>query len=254
VVALESLISDGRIHPQRIEIALAEAQSGAAERTRTAGHEAAERAGVRDLHPELVETLGRLRLRTSYGQNVLEHLVECAQMSSLMAAEIGADAEVARRAAFLHDVGKALTAELGGTHAQVGAELAARCGESAAVVNAIAAHHDEVPKETVEAVLVQAADAMSAARPGARRDDLDQYIERIENLEALVAGHQGVRKALAMSAGREVRVVVEPSAVPDEELPQLASRIARDIEKDLSFPGEIVVTVIRELRASATAG
>jgi ribonuclease Y len=253
-VALEALISDGRIHPQRIEIAVAEAQAGAAERTRAAGHEAAERAGVRALHPELIEALGRLRLRTSYGQNVLEHLVECAQLASLMAAEIGADVEVARRAAFLHDVGKALTAELGGTHAQVGAELATRCGEDSAVVNAIAAHHDEVPKETVEAVLVQAADAMSAGRPGARRDDLDQYIERIENLEALVAGHQGVRKALAMSAGREVRVVVEPSAVPDEELPQLASRIARDIEKDLSFPGEIVVTVIRELRASATAG
>ncbi len=253
-VALGSLIADGRIHPQRIEIAYAEAVAGAAERTRAAGHDAAERAGVAGLHPELVETLGRLRLRTSYGQNVLEHLVECAQTAAVMAAELGADVEVARRAAFLHDVGKALTAELGGTHAQVGADLAQRCGEQPTVVNAIAAHHDAVPKTTVEAVLVQAADALSAARPGARREELDQYLERMDNLEALVAAHPGVRRALAMSAGREVRVVVEPSAVRDEELPGLARTIAQHIEKDLSFPGEIEVTVVRELRASATAG
>ena len=253
-VALGNLIADGRIHPQRIEIAYAEAVAGAAERTRAAGHDAAERAGVAGLHPELVETLGRLRLRTSYGQNVLEHLVECAQTAAVMAAELGADVELARRAAFLHDVGKALTAELGGTHAQVGADLAVRCGEQPDVVNAIAAHHDEVPKTTVEAVLVQAADALSAARPGARREELDQYLERMDNLEALVAAHPGVRRALAMSAGREVRVVVEPSAVRDEELPGLARTIAQHIEKDLSFPGEIEVTVVRELRASATAG
>lgn len=253
-VALGTLIADGRIHPQRIEIAYAEAVAGAAERTRAAGHDAAERAGVSGLHPELIETLGRLRLRTSYGQNVLEHLVECAQAAAVMAAELGADVERARRAAFLHDVGKALTAELGGTHAQVGADLAGRCGEQPAVVNAIAAHHDEVPKETVEAVLVQAADALSAARPGARREELDQYLERMDNLETLVAAHPGVRRALAMSAGREVRVVVEPSAVRDDELPGLARTIAAHIEKDLSFPGEIEVTVVRELRASATAG
>ncbi|MDO8107391.1 ribonuclease Y [Isoptericola sp. b441] len=253
-VALASLVADGRIHPQRIEIAYAEALAGAAERTRASGHDAAERAGVTGLHPELVETLGRLRLRTSYGQNVLEHLVECAQAAGMVAAELGADADLARRAAFLHDVGKALTAEVGGTHAAVGADLAARCGESAEVVNAIAAHHDEVPKETVEAVVVQAVDALSAARPGARREELDQYLERMENLEALVAEHPGVRRALAMAAGREVRVVVEPAAVSDEDLPGLARTIAQHIEKDLSFPGEIVVTVVRELRASATAG
>jgi ribonuclease Y len=253
-VTLEALIADGRIHPQRIELAYAEALAGAHDRAVAAGHEAAERAGVAGLHPELIETLGRLRLRTSYGQNVLAHLVESAHLGAAMAAEIGADVAVARRAALLHDVGKALTAELGGTHALVGAELAKRLGEADVVVNAIAAHHDEVPMESVEAVIVQAADACSAARPGARREELDQYIERMDTLESLVAAHEGVRRAVAMSAGREVRVVVEPEVVDDEAMPGLARAIARHIEKDLSYPGEITVTVIRELRASATAG
>ena len=253
-VTMEALVADGRIHPQRIEIAYAEALAGADERAVTAGHEAAERAGVGPLHPELIETLGRLRLRSSYGQNVLAHLVESARLAGTMAAEIGADVEVARRAAFLHDIGKALTADLGGTHAAVGAALAQRLGESATVVNAIAAHHDEVPLESVEAVLVQAADACSAARPGARREELDQYIERMDTLESLVASHDGVRRAVAMSAGREVRVIVEPDLVDDAAMPELAAGIARQIEKDLSYPGEIVVTVIRELRATATAG
>ncbi|WP_024288754.1 ribonuclease Y [Cellulomonas sp. KRMCY2] len=253
-VAMEALIADGRIHPQRIEIAYAEALAGADERAVTAGHDAAERAGVTRLHPELIETLGRLRLRSSYGQNVLAHLVESARIAAAMAAEIGADVEVARRAAFLHDIGKALSAELGGTHATVGAALAMRLGEPPVVVNAIAAHHDEVPMESVEAVLVQAADACSAARPGARREELDQYIERMDTLESLVASHDGVRRAVAMSAGREVRVIVEPDLVDDAAMPELAQGIARQIEKDLSYPGEIVVTVIRELRATATAG
>ncbi|WP_456786439.1 ribonuclease Y [Cellulomonas sp. P5_C5] len=253
-VALEALMADGRIHPQRIEQAYAEALAGAEERTDSAGHDAAERAGVSGLHPTLVRTLGRLRLRTSYGQNVLEHLVETAQLAATLAAEIGADVEVARRGAFLHDLGKALTAELPGTHAKLGADLARRHGESAAIVNAIAAHHDEVPPETVEAVLVQVADAISASRPGARREELGQYVERIDKLEQLVAAHAGVRRALAMSAGREVRVIVEPSEVDDFALPQLAVAIARHIEADLAYPGEITVTVVREMRASATAG
>lgn len=253
-VALEALIADGRIHPQRIELAYAEALSGAQDRATAAGHEACERAGVSGLHPELVEVLGRLRLRTSYGQNVLAHLVECAQIAGAMAAEIGADPAVARRGALLHDLGKALTAEQSGTHAALGAELARRRGESAVVVNAIAAHHDEVPMESIEAVLVQAADACSAARPGARREELDQYLERMDTLESLVAAHPGVRRAIAMSAGREVRVVVEPESVRDDEMADVARTIARHIEQDLSFPGEITVTVIRELRASATAG
>jgi ribonuclease Y len=253
-VALEALMADGRIHPQRIEAAYAEALAGADERTDAAGHDAAERAGVTGLHPTLVRTLGRLRLRTSYGQNVLEHLVESALLAASVAAEIGVDADVARRSAFLHDVGKALTNEVPGTHAAVGADLARRHGESDVVVNAIAAHHDEVPPETVEAVVVQVADAISASRPGARREELDQYVERMDKLERLVAEHPGVRRALAMSAGREVRVVVEPSEVGDRELPQLAVAIARHIEADLTYPGEITVTVVREIRASATAG
>lgn len=253
-VALESLMADGRIHPQRIEAAYAEAVAGADERTLAAGHEAAERAGVNGLATELVRTMGRLRLRTSYGQNVLEHLVESALIAGAVAAEVGADVAATRRAAFLHDIGKALTAEKQGTHAHLGAELARQHGESPAVVNAIAAHHDEVPVETVEGVLVQAADAISAARPGARREELDQYVERMDKLEQLVTAHAGVRRALAMSAGREVRVVVEPSEVDDYALPQLAVAIAKHIEADLAYPGEIKVTVVREIRASATAG
>lgn len=253
-VALEALMADGRIHPQRIEAAYAEAVVGADERHDAAGHDAAERAGIAHLHAELVRTLGRLRLRSSYGQNVLEHLVECAQIAAAIAAEVGADVDMARRGAFLHDVGKALTGQVTGTHAAVGADLARRLGESEAVVNAIAAHHDEVPPATVEAVLVQAADAISAARPGARRQEIDQYVERMGALETIVAGHAGVRRALAMAAGREVRVVVEPDEVDDRALPQLATAIAKHIESDLTYPGEIRVTVVRELRASATAG
>lgn len=253
-VTLEALMADGRIHPQRIEAAYADALAGAEDRTDAAGHDAAERAGVAGLHPELVRTLGRLRLRTSYGQNVLEHLVESALLAAQLAAETGTDVDVARRGAFLHDVGKALTAQVPGTHALVGADLARRLGESPEVVNAIAAHHDEVAPETVEAVLVQVADAISASRPGARREDLDQYVERMDKLEQLVAEHDGVRRALAMSAGREIRVVVEPERVVDSDLPQLAVTIARHIERDLAYPGEIKVTVVRETRASATAG
>ena len=253
-VALDSLIADGRIHPQRIEAAYADALAGGEERTVAAGHDAADRAGVGALHPDLVRSMGRLRLRTSYGQNVLAHLVESAQIAAAMAAEVGADVDLTRRSAFLHDVGKSMGAEVSGPHALVGADLARRCGEGPLVVNAIAAHHEEVPAESVEAVLVQAADAISAARPGARRDELDQYVERMDKIEHLVSEHAGVRRVLAMSAGREVRVIVEPETVGDTEMPGLAAAIVKHIEKDLSYPGEIKVTVIREIRASATAG
>ncbi len=229
--------------------------AGAAERTRAAGHDAAERAGVPGLHPELVETLGRLRLRTSYGQNVLEHLVECAQTAAMMAAELGADVELARRAAFLHDVGKALTAELGGTHAQVGAELAERCGEQAAVVNAIAAHHDEVPKD----------DGRGGARPGRRR-----AVRRPAGCAARgarpVPGADGQPRGARRGAPRCAPGAgdVGRSRGPGGRRAVGGARrgaarawrrtIAQHIEKDLSFPGEIEVTVVRELRASATAG
>ena len=230
-VALEALVQDGRIHPQRIEAAYAEALAGADARAEAAGHEAAETAGVDDLHPELVRTLGRLRLRTSYGQNVLAHLVESAHVAALVAAEIGAEVEVARRAALLHDIGKAHP-EAAGTHAAVGAELAARWGEDDVVVNAIAAHHDEVTPETVEAVLVQVADAASAARPGARREDAEGYAERIEAVERLVAGIP-VRRVLAMAAGREVRVVVEPRSC---QTPTGPSRPASPARSSPSVP------------------
>ncbi|HEY0187141.1 MAG TPA: ribonuclease Y [Cellulomonas sp.] len=253
-VTLDTLMTDGRITPQRIEAAYAEALAGVEQRADEAGGAAAERAGVRGLDAELVRVLGRLRLRGSYGQDVLEHSVESALLAAQVAVETGADVDVARRAALLHDIGKAVTGEVPGTHAQVGAALAARHGESDVVVNAIAAHHDEVPQQTVEAVLVQVADSISAARPGARRDDIDQHVERLEKLEALVTGHAGVRRALAMAAGRELRVVVEPSEVPDEAMGRLATDIARHIEAELSYPGEITVTVVREVRASATAG
>lgn len=253
-VTMRLLLEDGRIQPQRIEAAYAEAVAGAASRTVAAGHDAAVEAGVQRLSPELIESMGRLRLRTSYAQNVLRHSVETALVAAAMAAEIGADVDVARRAAFLHDIGKGFTGAASGSHAALGALLAERSGESSVVVNAIAAHHGEVDAKSVEAVLVQAADATSAARPGARRDDLDRYVERMEQLEALVAGHPGVNRVLAMASGHEVRVVVEPSEVDDTELAGLATAIAAHIEKDLDYPGEIAITVVRELRATATAG
>lgn len=251
-IMMRELLEDGRIHPQRIEAAFTSASGSAASRAIAAGHAAAERAEVGQLQPELVEAMGRLRLRTSYGQNVLEHSIETALIAATMAAEVGADVVDARRGAFLHDIGKGIAAS--GTHAALGAKLAERAGENTVVVNAIAAHHNEVEAETVEAVLVQAADACSAARPGARRDDAGQYVDRMRRLEDLVASHHGVRRVLAMSSGHEVRVVVEPAEVTDDELATLAADIARHIENDLSYPGEIAITVVRELRATATAG
>jgi ribonucrease Y len=253
-VTLKALMDDGRIHPQRIESAYAEAVAGAQERTVDAGRSAAHEAGVGDLADDLVSAMGALRLRASFSQDVLRHSIEAALVAAAMAAEVGADVETARRAAFLHDIGKGVSGSRAGTHAALGAALVRRAGESPVVVNAVAAHHGEVPAESVEAVLVQAADACSAARPGARRDDADRFAERMLQLEQLVASHPGVRKALAMSAGHEVRVVVEPGEVSDAELPGLATAIAAHVETDLSYPGEISITVVRELRATATAG
>jgi ribonuclease Y len=253
-VTLETLLADGRIHPGRIESAYAEAVAGAEKRRRMAGEQAAHDAGVGGLHPDLVLTLGALRLRTSYGQNVLAHLVESAQIAAMLATDVGADVVVARRAAFLHDIGKAAPADQPGTHALIGAEMARRAGESEAVVHAIAAHHEEVPPASVEAVLVIAADAASAARVGARREELDAFVERMEALEAVAVAHPGVRKALAMAAGRELRVIVEPAQVADDALPDLAGSIARHVESEVHYPGEVKVVVVKELRASATAG
>ena len=205
------------------------------------------------VHPGRLPTLGALRLRTSYGQTIAAHLVESAQIAGVIAAELGADEALARRAALLHDVGKSLTANRTGTHAALGAELAARCGESPAVVNAIAAHHDEVQGETIEAVIVQIADAISASRPGARRDDVERHVERMEAVEALVASRPGIAKVLAMASGREIRVVVQPDQIGDTDLADLAQSLVRQVTATLDIPGEVRVTVVRELRATATS-
>lgn len=252
-VTLRALVEDGRIQPHRVELEYAKAIAGAGQRSLDAGLDALTAVGIRGVDQELISTLGRLRLRSSYGQNVLAHLVESASIAASIAELIGADVEVARRAAFLHDLGKAFTGEREGTHAAIGAELAREHGEDDAVVHAIAAHHDEVRPETIEAVIVQVADAVSASRPGARREDLEGYMERMESLEKFVAEHTGVSRALAMSAGREVRVVVEPTEVDDEGAQSLARTIAEHISKEFNVPGEIKVTVIRELRAEAVA-
>ncbi|WP_062134716.1 ribonuclease Y [Demequina aestuarii] len=253
-VTLRDLVEDGRIQPQRVEAAYARAVADTEQRHLDAGLDAIDAAGVRGIPHEMVAVLGRLRLRSSYGQNVLAHLVESAQIAADIATALGADVELARHAAFLHDIGKAFTHEREGTHAAIGAALAAEHGEPPSVVNAIAAHHDEVPQTTLEGVIVQVADAVSASRPGARREDVDGYLERMEGLERLVAEHEGVVKVLAMAAGREVRVVVEPDAVDDDGTRELARTIAQHISRDFSFAGEIKVTVIRELRADAVAG
>lgn len=253
-VTLRALIDDGRIQPQRIEATYARTIAETEQRHLHAGLDAMEAAGVTGVPQEVVEMFGRLRLRTSYGQNVLAHLVESARIAASIATELGADVDLARRSAFFHDLGKVFTPEREGTHAAIGAQIAAEHGEPDEVVNAIAAHHDEVPATTLEAVIVQIADSISAARPGARREDVDGYLARIESLERLVASYEGVANVVAMSAGREVRVVVEPQTVTDEGTRELARTIAGHINREFNFPGEIKVTVIRELRADAVAG
>lgn len=251
---LRALIEDGRIQPQRVEAAYAKAVADAPRRSMNAALEAVEQAGVSGVPHEILELLGALRLRTSYNQNVLAHLVECANLAAGIAEMVGADVELARRAAFLHDIGKAMMGDHAGTHAQLGARAAHEAGETPDVVNAIGAHHDEVPQETIEAVIVQVADAVSASRPGARREDVESYVERMESLEKLVEEHEGVAHVYAMASGRELRVAVEPSVVDDDGAKELARTIAEHIERDFSFAGEIKVTVIRETRADSVAG
>jgi ribonuclease Y len=253
-VTLQSLIDDGRIQPQRIETAYQAARDDAPQRAQDAALDAAHSAGVQALPQAVLVVLGQLRLRSSYGQNVLEHLVETARLASEIATLVGADVETTRRGAFLHDIGKAFTVEQSGSHAALGAAFAAEHGEDSVVVNAIAAHHDEVEQESLEAVIVQIADALSASRPGARREDSDGYVERMESLEALVAERPEVAQVFAMAAGRELRVVVKPEKVRDAAVGELARTIAEHIEKDFTFAGEIRVTVIRETRADSVAG
>jgi ribonucrease Y len=246
---LEKLLADGRIHPARIEEMYYQAKSELDERIVTMGEEAVFEANVQGLDPELIKLLGRLRFRTSYGQNVLAHSVECANLAAMMAHELGASAKTARRAALLHDIGKAVSHEIEGPHALVGGDLARHHGEPEAVAHAMEAHHNEVEPQTVEAVIVQAADALSGARPGARGESLESYVARLRELEQLAMRHEGVEKVYAMQAGREVRVMVAPAAVDDDRAALLSHEIARDIERELEYPGQIKVTVIRESRA-----
>jgi len=252
-VTLEALIEDGRIHPHRIEEAFERAQDEVDARCARAAEDAMLDVGISDLHPELVTLIGHLKYRTSYGQNVLGHLVETAHIAGAMAAELGIDPKVVVRGAFLHDIGKALTHEALGSHATVGAELARRYGESEDVAHCIEAHHDEVAPATVEAVLTQAADACSGGRPGARRESLESYVQRLERIEAIAAGKKGVEKVFAMQAGRELRVMVKPEVVDDLEAHLLAREVAKQIEEELTYPGQVRVTVIRESRATEVA-
>jgi ribonuclease Y len=252
-VALEALVLDGRIHPQRIEDAYDKACGEVEARCQRAAEDALVEVGITDLHPELVMLLGRLHYRTSYGQNVLKHVLESAHLAGLMAAELGLDPVPVRRGALLHDIGKALTHEVEGSHAAVGADVARRCGEHEDVVHAIAAHHDEVEPRTLEAVLVQAADAISGGRPGARRESLESYVTRLQRLEQIALAHEGVDKVYAMQAGREVRVMVLPDAVDDIQAQVLAREIAKQVEHELTYPGQIRVTVVREARVTELA-
>jgi ribonuclease Y len=252
-LALERLISDGRIHPGRIEEVVRKAEQEVEESVREAGQKAIFEVGVHGVHPELVKLLGMLKYRYSYAQNVLMHSIEAAFICGAMAAELGINEKQARRAALLHDIGKALTHEVEGSHAIIGADLARKYGESAKVVNAIAAHHEEVKAETILAPLVDAADALSGARPGARREVLESYVRRLEDLERISNSFRGVEKSFAVQAGREIRVLVEPSQVNDDQASVLARELARKIESEMQYPGQIKVTVIRETRSSEFA-
>jgi ribonucrease Y len=249
-LTLERLLQDGRIHPARIEEAFHQSKSEIDQHVVEVGEQAVFEANVGSLHPELVKLLGKLRFRTSYGQNVLHHSIECARLAAMLAAELGADPRVAARAALLHDIGKAVSHETEGPHALVGGELARRHEEAEAVAHAMEAHHNEVEPQTVEAVIVQIVDALSGARPGARGESLEQYVKRLHELEAIATRHEGVDKVYAIHAGREIRVIVHPQEVDDDGAALLSNQIAREVEKRLDYPGQIKVTVIRESRAT----
>jgi len=248
-IALEKLIQDGRIHPARIEEMVERAQKEVDAVIREEGERATFEVGVHSIHPELVKLLGRLKYRTSYGQNVLQHSIEVSHLAGIMASEIGADVAMAKRAGLLHDIGKATDHEMEGPHVTIGADLARKYRESPAVVNAIAAHHGDEEPQTIEAVLVQAADAVSAARPGARRETLEAYIKRLEKLEQIADSFEGVDKAYAIQAGREIRIMVKPDKIDDLASVKLARDIVKKIEQELEYPGQIKVTVIRETRS-----
>ena len=248
-LALGKLVLDGRIHPARIEEVVQKSRQEVETMIREEGERAAIEAGVHSLHPELIKLLGRMKFRTSYGQNVLMHSVEVAHLCAMMASELGADVNIARKAGLLHDIGKAVDHEVEGPHALIGADLAKRFGKSPKIVHAIGAHHNEQEPQTVEAVLVQAADAISGARPGARRESLENYIRRLESLESVANSFSGVDKSFAIQAGREVRIIVKPEEIDDLGATRLARDIVKKIEESLDYPGQIKVTVVRETRA-----
>ncbi|MBE7076842.1 MAG: ribonuclease Y [Clostridiales bacterium] len=252
-IALEKLILDGRIHPARIEELVQKVRKDVEETIKEAGENACFDADIHNIHPEIVKVLGRLKYRTSYGQNVLNHALEVSYIAGMLASEIGANEKVARRAGLLHDLGKAVDHEVEGTHVSIGVELARKYKESEAVVHCIEAHHNDVEPKTLEAVLVQAADAISSARPGARRESIENYIKRLQELEAIANAHTGVDKTYAIQAGREIRVMVKPEQISDDEAQVLAHDIAKEIESNLEYPGQIRVNVIRESRFSDTA-
>ena len=248
-LTLERLVLDGRIHPQRIEEAYERGKTEIEQLCVRSGEDALVELGITGMHGELVSLLGRLRYRTSYGQNVLKHLVESAHIAGMMGSELGMDAGLLKRCTVLHDIGKALTHEVEGSHALIGAEIARRYGEPDDVVHAIEAHHNEVEARTVEAVLTQAADAISGGRPGARRESLESYVRRLERLEQIASAHEGVEKVFAMQAGREIRVMVKPDSVDDIQAQVIARDIAKQVEEELTYPGQIRITVVRESRA-----
>ena len=248
-MTLEKLVSDGRIHPARIEETYERSKKDIDERIKRAGEEAVMEVGVTDMHPDLVKLLGRLQFRTSYGQNVLKHLVESAHIAGSIAAELGLDQRIPKRGALLHDIGKAVTHEIEGSHAIIGAEIARRLREAPEVVHCIESHHGEVEQRTIEAVLAQIADGISGGRPGARRESLETYIKRLERLEEICSSYPGVEKTYAMQAGREVRVMVKPGDIDDLQAQVMARDIAKQVEEELQYPGQIKITVVREIRA-----
>ncbi|HXY20591.1 MAG TPA: ribonuclease Y [Gemmatimonadales bacterium] len=248
-LSLERLIADGRIHPGRIEDVVKNAQADVDRQIQEAGEQAAYEVGVHGLHPEIVKLVGRMRFRTSYGQNMLKHSKEVAWLAGIMAAELKLDIPLAKRGALLHDIGKVLTHESEGTHVQLGVEVATKYGEPAVVINCIAAHHDDVPHESPISVIVQAADAVSGSRPGARREAFESYVKRLTKLEEIASGFDGVEKVYAIQAGREIRVMVTPDRIDDGRASSLAEEMARKIENELQYPGQIRVVVIRETRA-----
>ncbi|MEO6500696.1 MAG: ribonuclease Y, partial [Jatrophihabitantaceae bacterium] len=252
-ITLEKLVLDGRIHPHRIEEIYETAKVEVDELCLRAARDSLAEIGITDLDERLIPTLGRLKYRTSYGQNVLGHLTETAHIAGIMASELGLEPSLIKRAAFLHDIGKALTHEVEGSHAIIGADLLRRYGESEAVAHAVEAHHNEVQPKTVEAVLTQAADACSAARPGARRESLEAYVKRLERIEQIATARPGVERVFAMQSGREVRVMVLPEQVDDLGAGVIAREVAKQIEDELTYPGQIRVTVVRESRATEVA-